>query len=217
MTNFLEFMKRNLIFILIILVLVITNTGMVVYMFTKQEPTVENVSIDCPEVIETKTEEKEEKPKIIVDIKGYVKNPGVYELNEGSIVNDLVKKAGGLKTGGTLDNINLSKRLNNEDMIFVLSKVELTRLNTKEESTKTTSTTSTTSKTEITEENTLKKVSLNNATKEELMTVSGIGEAKALSIIEYRSKTPFTKIEDVMNVSGIGEALFAKIKDFITI
>ncbi len=61
------------------------------------------------------------------------------------------------------------------------------------------------------------KVALNSATKEELMTISGIGESKAISIIEYREKSPFTKIEDILNVSGIGEALFEKIKAFITI
>lgn len=49
------------------------------------------------------------------------------------------------------------------------------------------------------------------------MTINGIGEAKAISIIEYREKSPFTKIEDILNVSGIGEALFEKIKEFITI
>lgn len=61
-----------------------------------------------------------------------------------------------------------------------------------------------------------KKVSINTATKEELMTLSGIGESKALAIIEYRSNKKFETIEEIKEVSGIGEALFEKIKDFIT-
>lgn len=60
------------------------------------------------------------------------------------------------------------------------------------------------------------KVSINNATKDELMTLKGIGEAKALAIIEYREKNNgFKVLEDILNVSGIGEAAFNKIKDFI--
>lgn len=60
-------------------------------------------------------------------------------------------------------------------------------------------------------------VNINTASKEELMTVSGIGASKADSIIAYRIKTPFSKIEDIMNVSGIGESLFDKIKKYITV
>ena len=63
-----------------------------------------------------------------------------------------------------------------------------------------------------------KYVSINNATKEELMTLSGIGEAKALAIISYREENgPFSRIEDLMNITGIGEKMFDKIKDYITL
>lgn len=60
-------------------------------------------------------------------------------------------------------------------------------------------------------------ININTATKEELMSLTSIGEAKAKSIIEYREKDKFTKIEDILNVSGIGEALFDKIKENITV
>lgn len=61
-------------------------------------------------------------------------------------------------------------------------------------------------------------ISINTATLEQLMSLNGIGESKAKSIIEYRQTVgKFTKIEDIMNVSGIGEAVFNKIKDYITI
>ena len=50
------------------------------------------------------------------------------------------------------------------------------------------------------------------------MTLNGIGESKAICIIEYRnSNNGFKSIEEIMNISGIGEASFAKIKDFITV
>ena len=49
------------------------------------------------------------------------------------------------------------------------------------------------------------------------MTLKGIGESKAKSIIEYREKTPFKSIEELLNVKGIGKAMFEKIKANISI
>lgn len=56
-------------------------------------------------------------------------------------------------------------------------------------------------------------VNINTATKEELMSLKGIGEAKAKAIIEYRSKNKFNSIEDLKNVPGIGEKRFEALKD----
>ena len=62
------------------------------------------------------------------------------------------------------------------------------------------------------------KVNINVASKEQLMTIPGIGEAKALAIIAYREKNGmFSKIEDVMNVEGIKDGMFAKMKEYIVV
>jgi len=62
------------------------------------------------------------------------------------------------------------------------------------------------------------KVNLNTAGKEQLMTLTGIGESRAEDIIRYRQEHgPFERIEDIMNVSGIKEGAFQKIKDSITV
>ena len=61
-------------------------------------------------------------------------------------------------------------------------------------------------------------VSINDASLEDLMTLDGIGNAKAMAIIEYRNTNgSFKTIEEIKNVSGIGDALFEKIKNKITV
>ncbi len=203
-------------FYILIGVLVFTNIGSVYYFmnFAKTEEPI--VCPECP-VLEEQQEEKEVVfvPTIKVDIKGYVNHPGVYEVNDGTIVDELIAMAGGLKTNGTTDNINLSKKLNNEDMIVVLSKTELKKAQTSQ----TASTATTNSKENSVSEKitSSKKISLNTSSQEELMTLYGIGEAKAQAILEYRKTNPFKEISEIMNISGIGESIYEKIKDYITI
>ena len=63
-----------------------------------------------------------------------------------------------------------------------------------------------------------KLVNINTASKEELLTITGIGDSKAEAIISYREENgDFKAIEDIKNVSGIGDSLFEKIKEFITV
>jgi competence protein ComEA len=63
----------------------------------------------------------------------------------------------------------------------------------------------------------LAKVNINTASQQELSSLKGIGEKKAIAIVEYRKQHPFTKIEDIMKVKGIGKKLFEKIKDEIEV
>ena len=70
---------------------------------------------------------------------------------------------------------------------------------------------------EITKDSLDGLVNINFASKKDLQTLDGIGEGLAEKIIEYRTKTPFSKIEDLMNVTGIGEKKFEAIKDKIKV
>lgn len=216
MEYFKRYLSSPIVYFILIGILVLTNMGTLGYFLFFQEETDPVICEECPKVEEIAVvpEEVEMKETIRVDIKGYVKKPGVYEVEAGTIVNDLVALAGGLKSGGTTENINLSKRLYNEDMIVVLSKAELKKslsaaTNSSGQSNPSTSSSGNSSIVSNT------KVSLNKASKEELMTLNGIGEAKALAIIEYRKEKPFTEIAELMQVSGIGESIYEKIKDFI--
>lgn len=60
-----------------------------------------------------------------------------------------------------------------------------------------------------------KSVSLNHASKEELMTLKGVGEKTANKIIEYRQTASFICLEDIMKVSGIGEKTYLKLRDLL--
>ena len=68
-----------------------------------------------------------------------------------------------------------------------------------------------------TDKSNLNIININEATLDELQKLNGIGKSKAEAIIEYRNKTPFTKIEDIMNVKGIGKSLYEKNKELIGI
>ena len=161
-----------------------------------------------------------------VDIKGAVRNPGVYDLEEGSVVNDLIKVAGGLMSDADTSTLNLSKKLTNEMVIYVYTKSQLkekqqsdilgdaTIKNEVDANESIIGGSSSSSK-----DNVLTgKVNLNTASKDELILLPGIGEAKADSIISYRKTCgAFTKIEDIKNITGVGDKLYEQIKDYITV
>lgn len=206
-------MKAKLKYIIIAIIIIVALVVSYVLSLDNKDVSAENVEI-------TKTDVANVTSKVYVDIKGSVKKPGVYQVSADSIVWDIVNLSGGFTKNAYTKNINLSQKVKDEMVIYVFSKNEMLKMN---ENVKT-DTTCTTNiinydnciTTEKKETNTV-LVNINTASKEELMNVSGIGASKADSIIAYRIKTPFSKIEDIMNVSGIGESLFDKIKKYITV
>ena len=162
---------------------------------------------------------------IKVDIKGMVENSGVYEINDDSRVIDVIQLAGGLKNNANTEYLNLSKKLKDGDVIIVYSNEYIDSL--KKENIIYVETpcecpdsiNNACINDEVVNENITSKdtlISINNASKEELMTLPGIGESKAITIIKYREENNgFKVLEDIMNVSGIGEAAYSKIKDYI--
>lgn len=200
---------------------------------------------DDEEVItlnESKLEEEKKEPikasvnseykTVFVDVKGSVKEPGVYEMDEGKRIIDAINIAGGLTENADTINLNLSKKLTDEMYIVVYSKEEI--YNYKKSNEKSNEEIKCVSEECVcpdvkndaciskenikNEETIIDKISINNASKEELMNLSGIGESKAEAIISYRNKNGgFQNIEDIKNVSGIGDSVFEKIKDKITL
>ncbi|MGC6175827.1 helix-hairpin-helix domain-containing protein [Lacrimispora sp. 38-1] len=141
-----------------------------------------------------------------VHICGEVVSPGVYELEEGSRIFQAVAVAGGFTENAAADTLNMAEQVKDGMKIQVPDQEEAKRLLDQ----------GTSSLKNIPEGS--HKVNLNTAGKEELMTLRGVGEAKADDIIRYReSHGGFQKIEDIMKISGIKEAAFQKIKDDITV
>ena len=163
-----------------------------------------------------KEENKEEKKQedYVVDIKGEVINPGIYSASKNDRVIDIIKKAGGLTRKADTYYLNLSQKVTDQMLIRVSSKYEvnLTReLELKEKEKKL----EVKNKKEDAKE--IKKVSINTASKEELINVAYITENIANLIIERRSKTPFKNIEELLEIKGIKENTLAKIKENITL
>lgn len=168
-------------------------------------------------------ENKESSPKVLVDVKGEVQKPGVYELTKDNTVIEAINKAGGLTSQSDTSNINLSKKLEDEMVIIVYSKEEIENMNeevecppcndacvTKEDEKALLE--------ETKEQEVIGKVNINEADMNILQTLNGIGEVKAKAIIDYRDKNgPFKQIEDLKKVSGIGDSVYEKIKDNITV
>ena len=199
--------KKYFIYIGIVVVLFISIFG-INYLSNDTQEINSNISF-VDDSVETTTEDIN---SFYVDIKGAVKKPGVYKVSEDMIVNDLIKLAGGLTKNAYTKNINLASKLKEGMVVYVYSKNEMTTtkiLNDVKYEVP--------SSNEETTTVTTGKVNINTASKEELMTLSGVGESKAIAIIDYRSKNRFNTIEDIMNVSGIGESAFAKIKEYITV
>lgn len=219
---------RKQIMIIVITILVITTiiTTTIYFYEPKKEQKISSLKIKKTTKESKKSQTEQE--KFMVDIKGEVISPGIYELENNSRVIDVIKLAGGLTENADTTVINLSKKIEDEMVIIIYSKWQVENwkdtkeqekylqeqcISPKEGQTKNDACIDNTE--EIT--TTSSVININTATKEELMTLTGIGEAKADAIISYREKTPFTKIEDIKNVSGIGDSVYEDIKDYITV
>lgn len=130
--------------------------------------------------------------KIKVEIQGAVKNPGIYELEESTRVEDALNLAGLLNEADLSKmEVSLALPLLDGQKIYVPFKGEKNK-----------------------NEN---KININTASAEELEKLPGIGPVLAQRIINYRKNKPFTAIEEIKNVKGIGEKRFADIEDLICV
>ena len=172
-------------------------------------PVREEESIDSTAIVraEWNTEQTKE-TEIYVHVCGCVKKPGVYSLHFGARTQEAINAAGGFSEKANQTAWNLAEVLQDGMQIYVPSKDE--------------------AKEALNEEQSLGKdlsasqkedtVNINTASKEELMTLPGIGESRADAVIACREeKGSFTSIEGIKDAAGIGDGIFNRIKDLITV
>lgn len=164
---------------------------------TKSDQSVEDVEG------ETSIENKEEQ-FLSVYICGAVKHPDVYQLLEGARIKDAVEKAGGFSKKADKNVINLAEKVTDGQQIYIPEEGSIAS--------------SEQVQTIDNNGNTSTKIDLNTATKEQLMTLPGIGESKADAILAYREENGvFQTTEDLKKISGIKDGVFQKLKDLIIV
>ena len=145
---------------------------------------------------------------ILVHIGGSVGNPGVYELPEGSRVNDAVGAAGGFAEDAQVDSVNLARTLTDGEQVLIPSTADVQASGQQTTTGQESSTASAGSG----------KVNINTATAEALDALPGIGASTAEKIVADREANgPFKTIDDLKRVSGIGDKKYAQLADLITV
>jgi competence protein ComEA len=144
-------------------------------------------------------------PPIIVDVTGWVREPGVYEFAQGERVIDAVERAGGARAGADLSVLNLAAPLTDGTQVVVPKQGSAGEAGVGTGSTGSGTTSS-------------GLVNINSASATEFETLSGIGEVLAAAIVDYRTENgPFASVDDLENVSGIGPATLEEIRDQVTV
>lgn len=148
---------------------------------------------------------------VVIDVRGAVNKPGVYTLPAGSRVQDVLTLAGEALSNADLRPLNLARKLNDGEQIYVVLLGEATPVPPASSSKSTVARTPTVKSPQG-------KINVNTASLDELDILPGIGPSIAQRIIDYRTQNgDFKKIDDLKNVRGIGDALFSQIKDSITV
>ena len=181
--------------------------GFVVSSLNKRPETNEEewlVGVNSQSQTESITEESTQQELIywVVDVKGAVNKPGIYEVAKNMRVQDAIDLAGGLLPNAETRQLNFAQHLADQMLIYVPVEGEEVEMRPPLDS--------------VSEED-VGKININTANEQELQALPGIGEKKALQIVSYRTENgSFATVEDLMEVSGIGQKTFDALKELIT-
>ena len=139
---------------------------------------------------------------VLVDVAGWVRRPGVYEFTEGARVIDAIDAAGGARSGAVLEALNLAAPLTDGTQILVPREGQ--------EGVAPAPVTGGAVAGGL--------VNVNSAIATELEELPGIGEVIAQRIIDYRTENgPFATVDELLDVSGIGDAILESIRELVTV
>lgn len=148
-----------------------------------------------------------------VHICGAVLYPGVYEVPEGSRLYEVIVLAGGLCADACDYLVNQAQIVNDGMQVYIPTMQEAQEGNAGQ-----VSFADPVFQTEREQESGDTRIDLNSATKEQLMTLPGVGETRAQAIIAYReAHGGFQTIEELMEVSGIKQGVYDRLKEMIKV
>lgn len=164
-------------------------------------------------VANAKSERETAAAPLFVDVKGKVKNPGLYRLETGMRVADAIEKAGGPLPEADLEQINLAQPLQDGSAIVIPAKRSSLGENGEAPPP---AAVQPVLPAGMLGDQANARININTATKEELMKLPGIGEAKAQAILEHREKKRlFHSPEELKQISGIGDKVYERLKDHV--
>ncbi|RXY98456.1 helix-hairpin-helix domain-containing protein [Fictibacillus sp. S7] len=194
-----------------------------VYVYEQKVPTEETAIEELPQELTAKELNAAQSPvkesqkpanlqpaKIMLDIKGAVVRPGVYEMKEGDRVIDAVEKAGGFTKSAEQRSVNLSGKVKDEMLLYILEKGEEATVPAGGDTLGNGAGQETDSGQAA--------VNINTANDQELQTITGIGPSKAKAIITFREENGgFKTVDDLLNVPGIGEKSLENMRAQVTV
>ncbi|RKQ37847.1 helix-hairpin-helix domain-containing protein [Oceanobacillus halophilus] len=142
---------------------------------------------------------EEEEQLVVVDVKGSVEEPGVYEMKNGTRVIDVIKEAGGFTSDADQSQVNLAQKVHDEMIIMIPDKNSSMDVNANVSSS-------------------TSKIRINYASQDDIESLNGIGPSKAQAIIQFREENGyFQSVEDLLEIPGIGEKTLNNFKDDIQV
>lgn len=141
---------------------------------------------------------------IYVHIVGEIVAPGIYELDSGARIVDVIFAAGGFSEKADQASVNLAREVTDGEQVVVFRVGQAPS--------------STMGGVGSTSSSGGSLISLNRGSQAELEQLPGVGPALAARMIDWRTANGgFKKKEDLLNISGIGDKLFAGIKNEVTL
>lgn len=197
-----SYVKRNKIVLVVLVLSGFLGGGYLLTHQSKPTPVQNELITTVKKTPNKKTNKVETDKSLVIDIQGAVKNPGVYHLKNGSIVQAALQMAGGLQSNADVKQINQAKKINDQMQIYVPAIGEKQGGNANGDN----------------KSESKKVININTATADDFKDVSGIGPKKAEKIIAFREKNGnFQELHDLTKVSGIGEKSLESLKDQLTV